>query len=502
MKRIATLVVLVLVALTLAGCPRQIDPTVLVLYGGAVGETHDYYANAVTVLANQGIETVSRFIESPPVLSVKDHAYYAAIVITDYNAYANLSISTKETIDEYCREFDVGQYFVYVGSGTSVNDGQVKATSGMTLSDARVEAASPVLDITRDGGVVEGDLPWYGRLLNVEEGTGYQPVAYATGNGSEGANILLDAGDYDGIRRVFYGHDFRRFWLHDLLYLDAVQWLAATAFPINRERRIGVDIDDIFQPNYDADPALRVAKIQAEDVEAVIDTQEFLSSIMEGTFRFHLGFNIGFYEETYGPPPYDDIAGDHALVENRDQFYWFDHLPNHPPSSNYNTEELIAMMEESKTWATSTGVIDYMTRYQLSPYHDGIYPVHEPLYEAWRTVWDARYTSTTTIASGFENNGILVAPRQSCGIWSSQYSWDQVSQEGIDASIEGGALFRTILEKPVAVFMTHQSNYARDMVGLYLFEELVLFFDQWTNFELIAGADDELIEEYFRLYPM
>lgn len=30
----------------------------------------------------------------------------------------------------------------------------------------------------------------------------------------------------------------------------------------------------------------------------------------------------------------------------------------------------------------------------MSPHHSGIYPIHEPLYTAWRDVWDILVTST------------------------------------------------------------------------------------------------------------
>ena len=315
-------------------------------------------------------------------------------------------------------------------------------------------------------------------------------------------NILLDTGGYDGIVRVFHAHDFHRFWLHDLLTIDAVQYLSPVDLGIVRDRWIAVDIDDIFQVNWDADPDGRTVKIQADDVDAMIDTQDLLSDVMDGDFRFTLGFNMGWYEVNYGPEPYDDAAGDRAMVAERAEFHWFDHLPLHPHSSDYGYDDLVAMMEESQAWAIATGVSDYMTGYQLSPYHDGIYPIHDPLYQAWRTVWDARYTSTTVVDEGFAYAGVLVAPRQSCGIWSSQYSFDQVPESTLYAYARGGAVFRTILEHPVSVFMTHQSNYARDRLGLVLFEELVTFYDQWTNFRLVAGTNDELVEEYFRLYPL
>ena len=500
MKRIGILVLVCVLPLILAGCPKKISPTVLVLYGGAVSETHSYFLNTVALLNGQKIVNVTGRIDTEIKYSSGDNGYYGAIVITDYNAYKNLDEVKKQALDDYCREFEVGLLFGYVGSGYTLNDGQVVASAGHTLTGQRVEPASGLLSLTRDGGTVPGNLPWYGRTLQVISGEGYQPVALVDdGADGEVPNILADLGDFDGVKRVFYGHDLHRFWLHDLLLLDAVQWLSPVDLGILTERWIGVDIDDIFQVNWDPTPENRTVKIQAEDVWAMIETQDALSDVMEGRFRFHLGFNCGWYEVAYAPPPYDDAAGDREMVIERDEFLWFDHLPYHQNSTDYNQEELTGFMQESYAWAEQNQILPYTTRFDLSPYHSGIYPQHDPLYNSWTEVWDVRYTSTTTTAVGFEHLGVLVAPRQSCGIWSSQYSFEQVPQANIDNSIAGGALFRTILEHPVSLFMTHQSNYARDLLGLYLFENLVYFFDQWTNFRLLTGPNDEGVERYFWL---
>jgi len=428
---------------------------------------------------------------------------YAVVVVTDYEAYADLDSSKKARLDDYCREYGVGLYFLYVGWGVSLNSGEVTTSSGGTLLDQRVDPESPVLRLTRDGGTLEGELPSVGCNFIAESAGGYHPVAYARleQDQNERPNILADDGSFDGVHRIFHGHYFYRFWLHDLLFLDGLQWLSPVDLPILDRRWIGVDIDDIFQANYDPDPENRTVKIQAEDVEAMIQTQDDLSEIMEGDFRFVLGFNCGWYQEDFGPPPFDDAAGDLALVANRAEFRWFDHLPLHQDCTEYGTQELIAIMEESKAWAQANDVTTHITGYHLTPWHAGIDPVYEPLYEAWRQVWDTGYTSTTETVTGFEHAGVKVAPRQNSGILSSEYSFEQVDQDEIDSWIQGGFLSQRMIENPVNLFMTHQCNFARDRIGLYLFENLADFFDRWTHFQLVTGSNDELIEKYFELFP-
>lgn len=46
--------------------------------------------------------------------------------------------------------------------------------------------------------------------------------------------------------------------------------------------------------------------------------------------------------------------------------------------------------------------------YAVAPHHSGVYPVHEPLYEAWKNVWDIKVTSS-------EEYPHLYPPRQRRG---------------------------------------------------------------------------------------
>lgn len=54
--------------------------------------------------------------------------------------------------------------------------------------------------------------------------------------------------------------------------------------------------------------------------------------------------------------------------------------------------------------------------YSVSPHHSGVYPVHEPLYAAWKRVWNVRVTSTeeyphlrpARLRRGFIHRNIMV----------------------------------------------------------------------------------------------
>lgn len=60
--------------------------------------------------------------------------------------------------------------------------------------------------------------------------------------------------------------------------------------------------------------------------------------------------------------------------------------------------------------------------YAVAPHHSGVYPVHSQLYEAWKSVWSIKVTSTeeyphlrpARYRRGFVHNGIKV-----CWLWLS-----------------------------------------------------------------------------------
>ena len=62
--------------------------------------------------------------------------------------------------------------------------------------------------------------------------------------------VLEDIGEYDGIRRVFFGRGLF-FWLHKLLFVDALSYLSPALLPrkladYGTTRWLAVDIDDVF----------------------------------------------------------------------------------------------------------------------------------------------------------------------------------------------------------------------------------------------------------------
>lgn len=58
-------------------------------------------------------------------------------------------------------------------------------------------------------------------------------------------SVVQDLGLHDGIQRVLFGNNLG-FWLHKLVFVDAVAFLTGKRLSLSLERYILVDIDDIF----------------------------------------------------------------------------------------------------------------------------------------------------------------------------------------------------------------------------------------------------------------
>lgn len=58
-------------------------------------------------------------------------------------------------------------------------------------------------------------------------------------------SVVQDLGLHDGIQRVLFGNNLV-FWLHKLVFVDAVAFLTGKRLSMSLERYILVDIDDIF----------------------------------------------------------------------------------------------------------------------------------------------------------------------------------------------------------------------------------------------------------------
>jgi len=132
--------------------------------------------------------------------------------------------------------------------------------SRLSLHDYYVSSESSVARITRADRTYIGKVPGSSWTVFVGNHSTYVPVSLARVNTlseSKDDNIaaeltdtvyspvILDRGGHDGIRRLLFGAGFE-FWLHRMLFLDALSFLSHGQLSQPLDRFILVDIDDVF----------------------------------------------------------------------------------------------------------------------------------------------------------------------------------------------------------------------------------------------------------------
>ncbi|KZS02017.1 Bifunctional heparan sulfate N-deacetylase/N-sulfotransferase [Daphnia magna] len=144
-----------------------------------------------------------------------------------------------------------------------------------------------------------------------------------------------------------------------------------------------------------------------------------------------------------------------CLSKHANEFTWFGHMWSHQQPHLYENISLLeADMLLNKKFAIEHG-IPTDSGYSVSPHHSGVYPVHEALYEMWKKLWNIHVTSTeeyphlrpARLRRGFIHRGIMVLPRQNCGLYTHTIFIDKYpgGRSTLDSSIKGGELFQTIV---------------------------------------------------------
>ncbi|XP_011186085.1 bifunctional heparan sulfate N-deacetylase/N-sulfotransferase [Zeugodacus cucurbitae] len=453
--------------------------------------------------------------KSLPVLTNLDKGRYGVIVFENLDKYLNMDKWNRELLDKYCREYSVGIVGFVSPSEETLVAAQLRGFplyihTNLRLRDASLNPASPVLRLTRAGETAWGALPGDDWAVFQHNHTTYEPVEWAqrntqdypTDNGGQVqlplTTVLQDHGHFDGIQRVFFGSNLR-FWLHRLLFLDALSYLSHGQLSLSLERMILVDIDDIFVGE-------RGTRLRPDDVQALIATQRIIASMVPG-FRFNLGFSGKFYH--HGER--EENLGDDYLLRNVQEFNWFSHMWKHQQPHLYdNLTLLMSEMQLNYAFAKEHN-IPTDSGYSISPHHSGVYPAHEILYIAWKKIWNVKVTSTeeyphlrpARLRRGFIHRDIMVLPRQTCGLFTHTMYIDRYpgGRDKLDESIQGGELFQTIVYNPINIFMTHMSNYGSDRLALYTFQSVIKFLQCWTNLKLSSAPPIQLAEMYFRLHP-
>ncbi|NWU62365.1 NDST4 sulfotransferase, partial [Pterocles burchelli] len=449
-----------------------------------------------------------------PPLTNNGRGKYTIVIYENILKYVSMDSWNRELLEKYCVEYSVSIIGFHKANENSSPSTKLKGLplhlyNNVALKDCVVNPQSPLLRITKAPMVEKGPLPGEDWTVFQFNHSTYQPVLVTELQTSRPpptalpmaalyATVIQDLGLHDGIQRVLFGNNLT-FWLHKLIFIDAISFLSGKKLTLSLDRYILVDIDDIFVGK-------EGTRMKINDVKALLETQNLLRTQV-ANFTFNLGFSGKFYHT--GTEEEDE--GDDLLLRSVDEFWWFPHMWSHmQPHLFHNESSLVEQMILNKEFAIEHGIPTDMG-YAVAPHHSGVYPVHIQLYEAWKKVWHIRVTSTeeyphlkpARYRRGFIHNGIMVLPRQTCGLFTHTIFYKEYpgGPHELDKSIRGGELFLTILLNPISIFMTHLSNYGNDRLGLYTFANLANFVKSSTNLRLQTLPPVQLAHKYFELFP-
>lgn len=196
-----------------------------------------------------------------PTLTDKDRGRYALIIYENILKYVNLDAWNRELLDKYCVEYGVGIIGFFKANENSLLSAQLKGFplflhSNLGLRDYHINPSAPLLYVTRANEVEQGPLPGDDWTVFQSNHSTYEPVLLASTKSSESiphlathkalhATVMQDLGLHDGIQRVLFGNNLN-FWLHKLIFVDAIAYLTGKRLCLTLDRYILVDIDDIF----------------------------------------------------------------------------------------------------------------------------------------------------------------------------------------------------------------------------------------------------------------
>ncbi|CAG6018258.1 unnamed protein product [Menidia menidia] len=371
-----------------------------------------------------------------PTLTERNRGRYTLIIFENVLKYVNLDVWNRDLLDKYCVEYGVGVIGFYKANENSLLSAQLKGFplflhSHLGLRDYHINPTAPLLYITKPNQVEQGPLPGDDWTIFQSNHSTYEPVLLATTKSSEvlahfgpsplrafHATVVQDLGIHDGIQRVLFGNNLN-FWLHKLLvFVDAIAYLTGKRLCLSLDRHILVDVDDIFVGK-------EGTRMKVSDVEALLNTQNKMRALVPD-FTFNLGFSGKFYHTGTD----EEDQGDDMLLQHRMDFWWFPHMWSHmqphlfhncwtnlrlqtlPPVQLAQKYFQIFPEERNPLWQEH-GIPTDMG-YAVAPHHSGVYPVHSQLYEAWKSVWGIRVTSTeeyphlrpARYRRGFIHNGI------------------------------------------------------------------------------------------------
>ena len=178
---------------------------------------------------------------------------YSVVVFEDLSKYLKMEDDDKRLLMDYCKEYSVGIIF-FAPPSTSLEYNKnfdsfpLHYSTGLPVKSYQV-IESPIPNLTRKNVNHNTAFITDWTVFHPNHAT-YQPISIGIQSESgvdspEFTTALLDNGQLDGIRRIFFGHSHNN-WLHKTLFLDALSFLTQRAMSLPQKRYLQIDIDDMF----------------------------------------------------------------------------------------------------------------------------------------------------------------------------------------------------------------------------------------------------------------
>lgn len=198
-----------------------------------------------------------------PTLTEHSRGRYTLIIYENILKYVNLDAWNRDLLDKYCMEYGVGVVGFFKANENSLLSAQLKGFplylhSHLGLRDYRINPSAPLLYITKPNQVEQGPLPGDDWTVFQSNHSTYEPVLVASTRSSDvlahfgpsplralHPTVVQDMGLHDGIQRVLFGNNLN-YWLHKLVFVDAIGYLTGKRLCLSLDRYILVDVDDIF----------------------------------------------------------------------------------------------------------------------------------------------------------------------------------------------------------------------------------------------------------------
>ncbi|XP_065693393.2 bifunctional heparan sulfate N-deacetylase/N-sulfotransferase 4 isoform X2 [Patagioenas fasciata] len=347
--------------------PSKTDPTVLLFVESQYSQLGQ---DIIAILESSRFQyhmVIAPAKGDIPPLTDNGRGKYTIVIYENILKYVSMDSWNRELLEKYCVEYSVSIIGFHKANENSSPSTKLKGLplhlyNNVALKDCVVNPQSPLLRITKAPRVEKGPLPGEDWTVFQFNHSTYQPVLLtelqtsrppptALPKAALYATVVQDLGLHDGIQRVLFGNNLA-FWLHKLIFIDAISFLSGNKLRLSLDRYILVDIDDIFVGK-------EGTRMNTDDVKALLETQNLLRTQV-ANFTFNLGFSGKFYHT--GTEEEDE--GDDLLLKSVDEFWWFPHMWSHmQPHLFHNESSLVEQMILNKEFAIISIFMTHLSNY-------------------------------------------------------------------------------------------------------------------------------------------